>query len=245
LRFFAKNHFSPAMKKITPFLLCLLFAPAVIFAGGFEGKIRFAMKSPKRDQPTYMDYSMKNGFVRIDITSSGGQANGRTVACIWDLNKHEIFTLMPEQKMYMVMKTEDLAAMAPGTAADVQIEKTGETATILGYATTKYIVKETARGTTSEVWAAEGFGTFITSASVFRKRGVMSPVEKELAARGVFPLRMVSHNSSGAETSRMEAVSIDKKILPDDTFTLPGDYHPFDVGSLFGGFNAGGKVQQN
>jgi hypothetical protein len=72
----------------------------------------------------------------------------------------------------------------------------------------------------------------------------MSPIEKELAARGAFPLRMVSHDSSGAETSRMEVVSIDKKSLPDDTFTLPSDFHPFDMGSLFGGFNAG-KGQQN
>jgi hypothetical protein len=233
------------MKKIFLLMLCLLFAPVAIFAGSFEGKIRFSMKSPKRDQPTFMDYSMKQGFVRIDITATDSQDNERTITSIWDLNKHELFTLMPEQKMYLIMKTADLAAAVPGTVANVQVEKTGETETILGYPTTKYLVKDTARGTTSEVWTAEGFGTFITAASVFKKNGVMSPVEKELATRGAFPLRMISHNASGAETSRMEAVSIDRQTLPDDKFTVPGDYHPFDLGSMFGGFNPAGKAQQN
>ncbi len=227
------------MKKITALLLCLLFAPAAIFAGGFEGKIRFSMKSPRHDQPTFMDYSMKEGFVRIDITSSDSRTKGRTITSIWDLNKHEIYTLMPEQKMYMVMKTEDIAAIAQGAATDVQVEKTGETETILGYATKKYLIKDTSHSTTSEVWAAEGLGTFITSSGgIFKKKGAMSPIEKELAARGAFPLRMVSHNSNGDETSRMEVVSIDKKSLPDDAFTVPSDYHPFDLGGMFGGFNA-------
>jgi hypothetical protein len=236
-----KSFFSPAMNKITSLLLCLLFAPAAIFAGSFEGKIRFSMKSPKHDQPTYMDYSMKQGFVRIDITDS--RSKGKTVTAIWDLTKHEIYSLMPEQKMYLVMKTEDIAAVAQGAATNVQIEKTGETETILGYTTTKYLVKDTTRNTTSEVWAAEGFGPF--AMSVFKKKGAISSVEKELAARGAFPLRMISHNSDGDESSRMEAVSIEKKSLPDDTFTVPSDYHPFDFGSLLGGFNAGGKIQQN
>jgi hypothetical protein len=67
----------------------------------------------------------------------------------------------------------------------------------------------------------------------------MSPIEKELAARGAFPLRMITHDSSGAETNRMEVVSIDKSSLPDDTFTVPSDYHSFSLGGMFGGFGAG------
>jgi hypothetical protein len=227
------------MNKITSLLLCLLFAPAVIFAGNFEGKIRFSMKSPQRDQPSFMDYSMKQGFVRIDITGFDSHSPARTVTSIWDLNKHEIYTLMPEQKMYMVMQTEDLAAMAQGASPDLQIEKTGETENILGYTATKYLIKDNTHDTTSEVWTADGIGTFITSASIFKKHGAMSPIEKELAARGAFPLRMISHDSSGAETNRMEVVSIDKSSLPDDTFIVPSDYHSFSLGSMFGGFGAG------
>ena len=226
------------MNKITSLLLCLLFAPSVLFAGSFEGTIRFPMKSPRHDQPTFMDYSMKEGFVRIDITGSDSRSQGKTTSSIWDLNKHEIDVLMPGQKMYMKMKTEDVAALVKGAETDVQIEKTGETETILGYTATKYIVKDTAHDTTSEVWTADGIGTFIMAGSVFKKHGAMSPIEKELAARGAFPLRMISHDSSGAETNRMEAVSIDKKSLPDDTFTVPSDYQPFDMGSLFSGFKA-------
>lgn len=229
------------MNKITSLLLCVLFAPAVIFAGSFEGKIRFSMKSPRHDQPTFMDYSVKEGFLRIDITNPD---SNKTVCAIWDLNKHEIFTLMPEQKMYLVMKTEDIAAAVQGAAPNVQIEKTGDTETILGYPTTKYIIKDTTRGTTSEVWTAEGLGTFITVNNIFKTRGVMNPVEKELAARGAFPLRMISHNANGDETSRMEVVSIDRKTLPNDTFTVPSDYHPFDFGSMFGGFG-GNRAPQN
>jgi hypothetical protein len=227
------------MKKITSLLLCLLFAPAVIFAGNFEGTIRFSLKSPRHDQPTIMDYSMKEGFVRVDITGTDSRSQGKTTSCIWDLNQHESYVLMPAGKMYIEMKTEDIAAMAKGSATDAQVEKTGETETILGYATTKYIITDTTRGTRSEVWAADGLGTFINAAMGFKKKGGMSPVEKELVARGAFPLRMISHNSNGDEISHMEAVSIDKKLLPDDMFTVPSDYHAFNLGSLFGA----GKAQ--
>ena len=224
------------MNKITSLLLCLLFAPSVILAGSFEGKIRFSMKSPKRDQPTFMDYSMKKGFVRIDITGTDSRSKGKTSSSIWDLDKHEIDILMPEQKMYLVMKTEDIAAVAQGAATGMQIEKTGEIETILGYATTKYLVKDTVHNTTSEVWTADGIGTFIMGSNIMKRHGAISPMEKELAARGAFPLRMISHDSSGAETNRMEAVSIDKKSLSDDMFTVPSDYHPFDLGGMLSGF---------
>ena len=192
----------------------------------------------KSEQPNFVDYSMKGDFLRVDITT----AKGQHLSSIWDLNKHEMTTLMPEQKMYMVMKTEDLAAAAQNAAPKVQIEKTGETEKILGYTATKYLVTDTERKTTTDVWAAEGLGTFMMGrSSPFAKNGGMSPVEKELAARGFFPLRMVSHDASGAEVFRMEAVSIDKKSLSDDLFAPPADYHRFDMGGLFGGF--GGKPQ--
>jgi hypothetical protein len=194
------------------------------------------MKSPRHDQPTFMDYSMKQGFVRIDITGTDSRSQGKTITSIWDLNKHEIYTLMPAQKMYITMKTEDIAALAQGAQTDVQIEKTGETENILGYTATKYLVKDTTHDITSEVWTADGIGTFINAAMGFKKKGGLSPMEKELAARGAFPLRMISHNSSGEETNRMEAVSINKKSLSDDMFTVPSDYHPFDLGGMFSGF---------
>lgn len=228
------------MKKIIWLLLCLSLGPASLLAGGFEGTIRMSMKSPKSEQPTLVDYSMKGNFLRMDITA----AKGRHVSSIWDLNKHEMTMLMPEQKMYMIMKTEDIAAAARKASPNVQIEKTGETEKILGYAATKYLIKDNDHHITSEVWGVEGLGTFMMGRnSPFGKSGGLSPVEKELIARGFFPLRMINRDSSGAETFRMDAVSIDKKSLSEDFFVPPSDYRRFDMGGMFGGF--GGRRPQD
>jgi hypothetical protein len=223
------------MKRIT-LLLSLLLIPAALLAGSFEGKIRFSAKSPKHDQATFCDYSLKPGFLRIDFAGHDSESNERNIVSIWDLNHNKLFTLMPDQKTYLVMKTAAISASAPGTAPAVQFGKTGETETILGYPASKYVFKDAAHSATDEVWAVEGFGPFLTVRSAFVKHGVMSPLEKELASRSLFPLRIVFHSSGGAETSRLEAVSVDKQALPDNTFTLPGDYHLFDANSLSGGF---------
>ena len=221
------------MKKNSFLLFCLLLAPAAIFGSSFEGKIRVSAKSPKRDQPAFVDYSIKEGLLRMDMTSADGSTS---YISIWNMNKHELTNLMPDKQAYIAIKTADIPTVAQAEAPHVQFEKTGGTETILGYPTTKYLYKDTVHGTSSEVWAAEGLGTFMTVRSAVSNHGIMSPLEKELAARGVFPLRIINHNSSGAETSRVEAVSIDKKTIPDDTFTVPSDYHPFDPGELPGGF---------
>lgn len=218
------------MNKIVPLLLCLLLVPSAVFARGFEGKIRFSAKSVRHDQPTFCDYSVKDGFLRIDATGRDSNANSQDIVSIWDINQHKLLTLVPDQKTYVSMKTEDIAA-----PADAPLEKTGETEKILGYDTAKYVFKDGTHGTT-EVWTVDGLGLFMSVRSTFVKRGAMNPLEKALATRGLFPLRIVYHNSSGAETSRLEAVSIDKQTLPADTFALPSDYHPFDVGSMSGGF---------
>ncbi len=233
------------MNKLTSFLLCFLLSPLALLAGSFEGTIRLSIKSPKRDQPTVIDYSVKEGFLRMDIATTDSHGNNRNMTSIWDLGKHEMYTLMPEQKMYTVLKTEDIAAAAKSATSNVQIEKTGETEKILGYTAVKYLITDPDRKTTSDVWAAEGLGTFMTGRnSPFAKNGGISSIEKELAARGFFPLRMINHDASGAETIRMEAVAIDKKSLSDDTFAVPADYHRFDMGGMFSGFG-GGKPPAN
>jgi len=226
------------MNKSALLLFSFLLGPAMLLAGGFEGTIRLSMKSSRQDQPIFIDYSMKEGLLRMDITAS----KGRHTSSIWDLNKHEMTMLMPEQKMYMVMQAPDLAAAVQKGSANVQFEKTGETEKILGYTATKYLVKDNDHNTTSEIWAAEGLGTFMMGhASPMGKGGGLSPMEKELMARGFFPLRMINHDSNGAETFRMEAVSIDKKSLADDFFAPPSDYRRFDMGSMLGGF--GGRSE--
>ena len=230
------------MNKPTWLLLSLLLGPAALLAGGFEGTVRLSMKSPKQDQPTYIDYSMKEGFLRMDIAVTDGREAGKTITSIWDLNKHEMAMLMPEQKMYMVMKAPDIAAAAQQASPNVQVEKTGETEKILGYTATKYIIKDNDHHQTSEVWAAEGLGTFMMGrSSPMGRNGGLSPVEKELISRGFFPLRLINRDASGTETFRMEAVSVDKKSLSDGFFAPPADYRRFDMGGMLGGF--GGRPE--
>jgi hypothetical protein len=229
-------------------LLGMFVLTAGLCAKDFEGMIRMKMtpqdksaKGSNGDSSIIMSYYMKAGLIRVDMDLN----NGKTAGSIIDPVKHEMMMLMPEQKMYMVMKMPEPQKNA-GTAApskDVEFVRTGETDTILGYKCEKIIVKS--KDGEAEIWAAEGLGMFQSMGG----RGPMgrpapkSAWEASLAEHGFFPLRMISHDKSGKEQMRLEAITIDPKSPDDSFFVPPADYQKLEMPN-FGGMNPFGKKDE-
>ena len=219
-------------------VLAAVLCPAAVHAASFEGKVSFKMTSDGKAQD--MVYNIKGDKIRLEMPGVKGMGG-----MILDTTKKETTMIMDEQRMYMTMAMPDAAPTAQkGKNEDVKLENTGMTETILGYTATKYL--STAEGTTTEMWLAEGLGTFMSAGGnpmAGGRRGGGSPApqawERALAGKELFPLRVVGKNKSGKETFRMEATSINKQSLPESMFAPPAGYQKFDMGGMMKGMIPG------
>jgi hypothetical protein len=219
------------------FVLSLLLAPAALTAASFEGKINMKMTSGK-GQPQEIVYNVKGDKIRMEMPGQKGGMGGM----IMDMGKREMVMIMDEQRMYMTMAMPDAAIeAAKKKEGEVKLEKTNETEKILGHTATKYIV--TSDGTTSDLWLAEGLGTFMSfnqGNPMARGRGpAPQGWERALAGKELFPLRVVGKDKGGKESFRMETTAIDKTSLPDSMFSPPAGYQKFDMGNMMKGMIPG------
>lgn len=220
-----------------------LFAASALLAAvqmfAFEGKISLALTAGRSDSMN-MDYSFKGQKVRTDI-NAGGQQMGT----ITDLTRMETIMLIPQMNKYMVMSLKQPIekAMKNQDTANPDIEITGKTETILGYKCSQMLVKD--KGTVTELWVAEGLGAFTGMGQGGNPMGGMfgggkSPQaakwEEALKGKGGFPLRVISRDSKGKETLRMEATKIEAGSLPDSLFAPPAGYEKFSMPGM-GGMN--------
>jgi hypothetical protein len=213
-------------------LACVLAATALLSAKDFEGHIKMEIRDGKNAMP--LTYSVKKDRMRMDLS-----AEGTTMTSLVDFEKKEMIVLMPGQNMYMVMAMQDVAGAASKANTGTPLEKTSETETILGYLCTKYVSTE--RGVTTEIWAAEGIGNFMAANSSGNpmRQAARNKWEQDLVDKGAFPLRVVSRNRGGKETSRMEVVAIDKRSVPDSHFAIPDGYQRFEMGGMMKGLMKG------
>ena len=227
------------MKKLLLFLAGCMLAPAVLCAAEFEGKVNFTM-TPASGKSQEVHYAIKNGKIRVEMPSQHGMMGGMII----DPAKRETTMIMDQQKMYMTMAMPEAAEQAEKAQQEGTLEKTGEKEKILGYAAEKYV--STYGQTKTELWLAEGLGSFIgfsnTGSPMGGRRASATPQaawEKALAGKSLFPLRVVSYDKSGKEAFRMEAKSVEKQSLPDSLFTPPADYQKFDMGGMMKGMMPG------
>ena len=226
------------MKKLLTFVASALVAPAAVFAAAFEGKVDFTVTAD-RGQSQKISYSLKGDKIRVEMPGQKGLGG-----MIIDPLKKETLILMDEQKMYMVMAMPDVQAQAASAKqGDVKLEKTGEKQKILGYDAEKYI--STYQDTKTEMWLAEGLGTFMSfnqgNPMSGGKRGAQPSQdwERALAGKELFPLRVVSKDKSGKESFKMEATAINKQTLPESLFTPPAGYQKLDMGGMMKGMIPG------
>jgi hypothetical protein len=218
------------------FFACALLAPALLSAAAFEGKVTMKMTSG-RGQPQEIKYNIKGEKIRVEMP--GQQAMG---GMIMDTAKREMTMIMDEQKTYMVMALPQAALDVMSKNSDeVNLEKTSETEKILGYTATKYIV--TSKEGKSDLWLAEGLGTFmsVSNNNPMGGRRAAAPAawERALAGKELFPLRVVGKDKGGKESFRMEVTAIDKTTLPDSLFNPPAGYQKFDMGGMMKGMIPG------
>jgi hypothetical protein len=220
----------------------MLVASHLFAAGAFEGKVTLTMTGD-RGKPMDMHYSMKGDRVRTDI-----DAEGHEMSMIMDLPKLEMIILMAEQKMYMVrpLPKPDQQSMEKhdSKAANIDINRTGKTETILGYKADQLLITDKDTGNVTELWVAPDLGNFMglgnSGGSPFGGRKQSSSAAKWEEAlkgsKGGFPLRVISHDAKGKETFRMEAKKIEPGPLPDSLFAPPAGYQKFEMPNM-GGLN--------
>lgn len=219
----------------------LLTAVQAFAADGFEGKVTFSMSAGK-GRAQVMDYTMKGSVVRMDIN-----AEGHTVSSIMDMGKREMTMLMPEQNMYMVMPMKlppEAAAKVKEMESTAEVEKTGKTETILGYKCQQVLVKD--KGTVTEMWLAEGLGTFMGMGNgggggPFGGGRSAGPSKWEQALKGVggFPMRVITRDAKSKETFKMEVTKIAPGPQPDSAFAPPAGYQKFQMPGGMNPFGGG------
>lgn len=191
-----------------------------------------------RGEPQEINYNVKGEKIRIEMPAQKGMGG-----MIMDTSKKEMTMIMDAQKSYMVMAMPQAAIEAmEKKGEDATLVKTNETEKILGHTATKYI--STDQGTTTDVWLAEGLGSFMgfNNNPMGGRRATPPPAwERALAGKELFPLRVVGKNKSGKESFRMEVTAIDKTRLPDSLFAPPAGYTKLDMGGMMKGMIPGAR----
>jgi hypothetical protein len=220
------------MNLLSRFLLVgtLLTAAPSFAADGFEGKVTFAMTSGK-GRTMNMDYAIKGPLVRMDMN-----AEGQAVSMIMNPEKREITNVMHEQHMYMVMPMQlppAAEAKVKEMTANPDVEKTGKTETILGYLCSQVLVKDS-KGATTEMWLAEGLGTFMSMGGNPFGGKSSGPSKWEQALKGIggFPMRVVTHDAAGKESYKMEVTKIAPGPQPAADFQPPAGFQKLDMGGM-------------
>jgi len=203
-------------------------------AAAFEGRMKMQMETRKGEK-TFVNYAMKGKRLRTEIPTGDQQMVG-----LLDWEKREMLMLMPGQQMYMAMELKDVPMMdqVEKSQDSTTLEKTSETATIVGREATKYIARDGKNVT--ELWLTSGLGSwFNMSGGSPMKPKKLSDWEKEMIAKGLFPLRMVTLDKKGKPDLTMEVVELSPQKLDDSLFVPPAGYTRFSMGGLLKGLGGG------
>lgn len=203
------------MKRTLTLFFLVVSAVISLAAQNFEGVVAFAMKGPQESRN--LEYLTKGDMVRMQFE----QAPGMTMAVVVNSKSGAAFVLMTESKMYMEMNMKDMP-VPDGAQKDVDFQKTGKTQKILGYQCEQIFLKQEA--TEVEMWVTKGLGIFVQSNfNAGSTSPAMKKLEEELTSKGYFPLRMIS-KTAGKDEFRMEALSVTRKALGKELFTVPAGF---------------------
>lgn len=194
-----------------------LAAPAVLSAQApFEGAvtIRITAASPNGGaQPQQMEYLVRNGKIRVNMSGAGA---GMSV--LTSPQEQKLFVLIPMQNAYMEMPMAEVTSRAPGVPSDVKITRTGTMETVAGYAC-EHVTMVSVGSPAVDVCLASGMGNFINPLTAMQ-RGVVPAWQRSLTADGGFPLKITMADGSVP----VEVLKIEKKRLANDLFAVPLTY---------------------
>ena len=174
--------------------------------------------------PTGMVLKIKNENVLSKM--EGGVMGFET---LYLKDKNQAYTLDRDNKTYSLMKGAEPGSTKPGDG-EVKVTKTAETAKILSYTCTKYVVETTSHGqtVTQYIWAT----TDIKDIDLKAMSKQQSNKEYKLYFDKIdgVPLK-VEMNMKEAKMT-MEVTALKKESLPASTFAIPADFK--EVPSMFG-----------
>lgn len=192
----------------------------------FEGKVSLLIKSGD-EAAQLINYSIKSGAVRMDLASEGG-----TMSMIVRTAKREMIMLMADQQMYMVMPLQVPGGEGGEGGGEPRIEKTGRTTKILGYTCAEWVMAEGDQSTA--FWVTDQLGSFVGMGGgnpMAGEQGGSSPAWESALKKeeGFFPLRVITRDSEGRETFRLEARKLEPGRLPDSLFVPPKGWEKFEM----------------
>ncbi|OGR84850.1 MAG: hypothetical protein A2901_04060 [Elusimicrobia bacterium RIFCSPLOWO2_01_FULL_54_10] len=202
-------------------ILAFLLAGQTCWAKDFEGIIKYKIAA-KKDDMTFT-YYIKGMKTVMEWESSGKRKSDPRMKTIADFKAKKAYTLMHEQKQYMVidMDRKDIQEKVDKAQDERDFVKTGRKEKILGYACEEYISKY--KDGETEMWLTDSLGKMSGFYWSDKEKG-RSAWQKHLADKGFMPLRIVDRKTGGKETLRMEAIHAEAKSLSASLFEIPGDY---------------------
>lgn len=191
--------------------------PAAAAAQGpFEGVVTFQMTMGQQGNQS-MQYSIKNGKARWDISTPGGEMfmllkdGGKTMDMV-----------MPTRQMYMERANGDMAAKAD--SAQTKLTWTGKKETIAGYEC-EHATLTDQDGSPTDICLAKGLGVFVGMGGSPGGRGGMGAGGDWQGHLGeMFPLK-VEHNGQVV----LQATKVEKKSLDDSMFEVPSGFHKMSM----------------
>lgn len=207
--------------KLKIFLFSLILLTSQSYAQDFfEGSLVFEISGSEQMQKI-KSYS-KGGMFRIEP-----DIEGQNFVMIYDADVKEFYMIMPEQKMYMLMKTNPVeTAQEEMEESKPEIQKTGEKKEILGYNAEKWIIKD--EGTVTEAWMTDELGSYFFFENPMEKDKSMSGWENQKELMGKFPLQMSIKDEDG-KTTTLNVTEITKGGVSDDMFKVPADFMKMDI----------------
>ena len=184
----------------------------------FEGKITFKVFDD--GESTLMDYYAKGSKIRFE--SKGEEQEGQV---IWDTSVRQFMLIMPQQKMYMVMKVPESDMKKDNSerlGKDVKFTKTGETKKILGYTAEKLIYKDDEDK--GEAWMTQELGAFKLFNNPMQKESDKPQWQKDFEKGGYFPLEVYENGKKV-----FEIINIEKKSLDKSMFEAPAKFKKMDM----------------
>lgn len=179
-----------------------------------------------------MDWYFKGDKARVEMSRGEGQTN----VMIFDARTRTMQMAMPGKKSYIEISMAGEGGEHLMEALEKQtVERSGKTDTIAGYSCEIWRIKDKENGgLRNDMCVAKGFGkaaTFWVDPKEMRRSSQPGWV-KQLVEEGGFGLRSIHYNELGKEFSRMEVMSIDKKILDTGLFVFPDGWAKQDMSAM-------------
>jgi hypothetical protein len=151
------------------------------------------------------------------------------IETLYQKDKDKTYTLDRDNKTYSTLKVSDKPETAAGTG-EVKVTKTTETAKILSYTCTKYIVERKTQNDTYTqfIWATTEIKDIDLSGLSKQKMG--KDYQLYLDKIDGVPLRVEMKTKEANMT--MEVNQLKKESIPASTFAVPADFK--EVPSMFG-----------